>query len=209
MGLSPAAMVTFPAPASSNGACGFPALTQLRHLNVTGTVESLAPNQIGDAGLAHLARLHQLTSLTLNGFSDITYQGLENLLGGTADETNGSGHAVSLPSLIDLDISYCRTIFRDEDEDALALICDLLPQLRSLGLESVEVNLTPTMSDMAHLQNLNLANNDSLRNQHLTCLSSLTQMTRLSLDDCPFLTNEGVDPLRAQLPRTAISFHEI
>ena len=107
-----------------------------------GALTSAAPTP---AGLAPLAGLRHLRSLSLRGCRKLTNQGLESLRGLTQLSSlclngvarlseKGLGPLASLPALRHLELSHTR--LRDE---GLAIIARLLPSLHSLSLTREEV----------------------------------------------------------------------
>jgi hypothetical protein len=162
------------------------ALEHLRHVPELEELE-LDRTSITDRGLAHLAPLKALRTLSLEQCEQLTGTGLTSL-GLDAPLTN-------------LRLTGCSIV-----GDAAMEHAGQFRNLTRLWLSDTAVGDggLVALSDLEHLENLQLGNCTNVTDEGLLHLTQLKRLQYLNVHGCPTVSDEGVARLQASLPNCRI-----
>lgn len=162
----------------SLGRCRLPGDQLARSLAAVASLDALSlsdVNHLSNAGLAHIAQLHNLRSLSLTGSVEdnkkntLTDKGLETL---TGLQQLAELHLTAFPSV------WGTTVHNLVSLTSLSLNCCPLWQI------SAADSCIKKISQLTNLRSLNLSGNSNITDRTIANLSALTNLETLTLCDC-------------------------
>lgn len=176
----------------------------------------LAPPEISDAGLRHLAGLKRLEHLQLSS-PQMTDRGLEHLSGLTGLlELNLSRTKITsegVKCIASLRQLRTLSLYGTQVDDKALEYLQGLTQLRSLHLEYTHISDQglAQVASFTDLEELGLSGDETLTDAGLEHLKPLTRLRYLTLHGCVRITDEGVEHLEGltELRLLALSGTEI